>query len=171
MNRVLKVVVTIILFIISLFIQLFLFNNMSLFGVKPNMLLISVIVVSFYTNIYSGTIYSFILGFIVDILFGGSGIYTLSYTIIGMILGLISGDYVKENYLSTIVLTAFSVTIFEVIQYFKSMIISSSYISILFLIKQLILSILLNVVLVFIMCFIFGKLIEYIDKKQNKIYW
>ena len=171
MEKILKVIVTIFLFIISLAIQLFLFDNMSLFGVKPNMLLISIIVVSLYTNIYASTIYSFGLGFIVDLIFGGSGMFTISYTIIGMLLGLISEDYMKENYLSTIVLTELSVIVFEVILYFDSMIISSSYISFFFLIKQLILSILLNVVLVFIMCFLFGKIIIHIDKKQNRIYW
>lgn len=171
MQKILKVIVTIILFIISLSIQLFIFNNMSLFGVKPNILLISIIVVSLYTNIYSSTIYSFILGFIVDLLFGGLGMFTISYTAIGMILGFVGENYMKENYLSIVILTAISVTLFEVIQYFQSMIISSSYISIFFLFKQLILSILLNVILVFIMCFVFGKLIEHIDKKQNKIYW
>lgn len=171
MQKILKVVVTILLFVISLLIQLFVFDNMSLFGVKPNMLLISIIVVSLYTNIYSSTIYSFILGVIVDLIFGSSGMFTISYTAIGMLLGFVSDDYMKENYISTIILTAISVTLFEVIQYFQSMIGLSSYISMFFLLKQLILSILLNVILVFIMCFLFGKLIEHIDKKQNKIYW
>lgn len=171
MQRVLKILVTILLFIISLVIQLFVFNNMSLFGVKPNMLLISIIVVSLYSNIYSSTIYSFILGFVVDLIFGSSGMFTISYTAIGMLLGFVSENYMKENYLSTIILTALSVTLFETIQYFQNMIIASNYISLFFLLKQLILSILLNVILVFIMCFSFGKLIELIDKKQNKIYW
>ncbi len=171
MQRVLKVIVTILLFIISLSMQLFVFNNMSLFGIKPNMLLISVIVVSLYTSIYSCTIYSFILGFIVDLIFGSSGMFTISYTAIGMLLGFINEDYMKENYLSIIILTALSVALFETIQYFQSMIIISSYISFFFLIKQVILSILLNVILVFIICFIFGKIIEHIEKKQNKIYW
>lgn len=85
MQRVLKIIVTILLFIISLSIQLFVFNNMSLFGIKPNMLLISIIVVSLYTNIYSCTIYSFLLGFIVDLMFGSSGMFTISSTAIGML--------------------------------------------------------------------------------------
>ena len=44
------------LFIISLAIQLFLFDNMSLFGVKPNMLLISIIVFPFNSFINSSMI-------------------------------------------------------------------------------------------------------------------
>jgi len=171
MQNILKVCCTILLFIISLCIQLFIFNNMNLFGIKPNMLLISVIVVSLYTNIYFSTIYSFILGFIVDLIFGASGMFTISYTVIGMLLGFVSDNYMKENYLSLIILTAISVVLFEVIQYFQSMIILSKYINFLFLIKQVTLSILLNTILVFIICFSFGKIMELIDKKQNRIYW
>ena len=77
----------------------------------------------------------------------------------------------KENYLSIVLITAISVTLFEVVEYVQSMIILSKYISFLFLIKQVALSILLNTVLVFIICFIFGKIIGLIDKKQNKLYW
>ena len=128
MKRVLKAFCAIILFIISLTIQLFIFNNMSLFGVKPNMLLISIIVVSLYTNLYSTTIYSFILGFIVDLIFGSTGMFTISYTAIGMLLGFINNNYIKENYFSIIILTILSVMLFEFVQYIQKMIIISKYI-------------------------------------------
>ena len=104
-------------------------------------------------------------------MFGGSGMFTISYTAIGMLLGFINEDYMKENYFSIIILTTLSVALFETVQYFQSMIILSSYVSFFFFLKQVILSILLNVVLVFIIRFIFGKIIEHIDKKQNRIYW
>ena len=171
MKNILKSICIILLFIVSLIVQLFVFNNMELLGVKPNMLLISIIVVSLFTNIYSTTIYSFILGFIVDIIFGSTGMFTISYTAIGMLLGFIGENYMKENYLSIVLLTILSVTLFEVVQYVQTMIKISQYIGLIFLIKQLVISIMLNVVLVFIICFIFGKIIGYIDKKQNKIYW
>ena len=171
MKNILKSICIILLFLISLIVQLFIFNNMELLGVKPNMLLISIIVVSLFTNIYSTTIYSFILGFIVDIIFGSTGMFTISYTAIGMLLGFIGENYMKENYLSIVLLTILSVTLFEVVQYVQTMIKISQYIGLIFLIKQLVISIMLNVVLVFIICFIFGKIIGYIDKKQNKIYW
>ncbi len=171
MRNVLKCICIFILFIIAVFIQLFIFDNMQLFGVKPNLILICVIVVGLYTNIYSSTVFSFFAGIVVDLLFGGNGMFTISYTIVGMLLGYINGDYMKENYLSIILITALSVTLFEVVQYVQSMIILSQYISFIFLIKQVILSILLNTVLVFIICFIFGKIVSLIDKKQNKLYW
>lgn len=171
MQKVLKVVYTIVLFILSLVIQLFVFNNMDLFGVKPNILFISCIVVGLYTNIYTSTVYSFLLGFVVDLIFGSTGMFTISYTAIGMFVGFIGDNYMRENYLSIMILTAISVALFEVVQYIQSMIIISEFISFFFLLKQLVLSILLNVALTFILCFTFGKIIEYVDKKQNRIYW
>ena len=113
MQKILKVIITIALFIISLLVQLFIFNNMNLLGVKPNILLISIIVVGLYTNMYASTIYAFILGIIVDLIFGSSGMFTISYTIIGMIIGFVGDDYMKENYLSIIILTALSVVILK----------------------------------------------------------
>ncbi len=171
MDKVIKIIISIVLLVVSILLQLFVLNNMSLFGVRPNLFLISVIVISLNTNIYFSTVYSFILGLLVDILFGAGGMFTVSYTSIGMLLGFINEDYMKENYLSIGIITILSVSLFEIMQYIQYMIKISEYISILFLFKQLFLSILLNVILVIIICFIFGKIIKIINKKQDKIYW
>ena len=87
MKNIVKTIMVILIFIISVLLQVFVINKTSLFDVKPNMLLVSIILVSMFTNIYSCSIYSFILGFVADLVFGTSGIYTLSYSIIGALLG------------------------------------------------------------------------------------
>ncbi len=171
MEKTLKILISFFLFALSFIIQLFVINDINLFGVKPNLFLITIIVVSLNTDIFISTIYSFVIGVIVDMLFGAGGLFTISYTIIGMLLGFINEDYMKENLLSISILTILSVTLFELIQYIKSMIVISKYISIMFFLKQLILSILLNVVIVVIICTLFRKIIEKINKKQDKIYW
>ena len=81
MKNILKTFYILILFIFSLVIQLFVFNNINLFGVKPNILFISCIVMGLYTNIYLSTIYSFTLGVVVDLLFGSLGMFTNAYWI------------------------------------------------------------------------------------------
>lgn len=171
MEKGLKVLNTLFLFVVSIFLQLFVFNKLSVFGVKPNMILISVIVVSAITNIYASTVYSFILGVCMDLLFGGTGMFTISYTVIGMLLGFVGEDYMKGNYISIIILSTISVVLFEIVQYFQSMINLSSYISIFFLLKQLIIGIILNVILVCLIYFIYSKITDKIDEKQNRIYW
>ena len=97
--------------------------------------------------------------------------FTISYVITSMLLGFFNENYMKENYLSIIVITVISVTCFEVVEYFQSMIMLSRFINIILLLKQLVLSIFLNAVLVFIMCYIFRKIIGHVEKKQNRIYW
>ena len=142
MEKILKIIFSTILIVLSFLLQLFVIDNMSLFGVRPNLFLISIIVVSLNTDIYISTVFSFIIGVIVDMLFGAGGLFTISYTIIGMILGFVNEDYMKENLLSISILTIISTTLFELIQYVKSMIVISKYISILLFTKQLVLSIL-----------------------------
>ena len=171
MEKVLKIIFSTIIVIISFVLQLFVLNNMNLFGVKPNLFLISIIVVCLNTDIYVSTLFSFLIGLIVDMLFGAGGLFAISYTIIGMLLGYVNEDYMKENLLSISILTIISTTLFEFIQYIKSMIIISKYVSIFFFLKQLLLSILLNVIIVVIICFIFRKIMEKIYKKQDKLYW
>lgn len=171
MKNAIKVCVTILLFAISLAIQLLWFNNITLFGVKPNMLLISMIVVGMFTNIYSVSFYSFFVGFVSDLIFGTSGLYTIIYSILGTIIGYVSDNYMKENVFSAIIMTAGAVTIFEIIEYIKTMVITSSYVGVMHLFGVLIISILLNIAIVSIFSFIFGKINSLIDKKQDKIYW
>ena len=168
MERAKKIIISVILLIISLFMQLFVIDNMSLLGVKPNLFLISIIVISLNTDIYISTVYSFIIEVILDLLFGAGGLFTISYVVIAMILGVVKEDYMSENLFSISILTSLSVTIFELIQYFKSMIVISKFVSLLFLLKQLILSILLNVVITVIVCYIFKKILY---KKEDKLYW
>jgi len=171
MKNIVKIFCTFVFFVISMVLQLFVFNNITLFGVKPNILLISIVVVSIYTNLYFSTVYAFVVGFISDLIFGTNGMFTIIYTALGMILGFISDNYMKENALSAIIMTIFSVAIFEIIQYFRTMIKIKQYISIFYFIGELLVCILLNVVVVSVLSFIYGKIIEIIDKKQNKIYW
>lgn len=72
-------VVYIILFIILIFfIQLFVIDSRTLFGVKPNLILITVIVASLWYGVYTGTFFSFIIGFITDLVFGNNIRYVYS---------------------------------------------------------------------------------------------
>ena len=171
MKNIVKTIMVILIFIISVLLQVFVINKTSLFDVKPNMLLVSIILVSMFTNIYSCSIYSFILGFVADLVFGTSGIYTLSYSIIGALLGFVSDHYMKGNILSEILMTIGSVTVFEIIEYVHAIVIKKAIAGIFLLVGKIILGILLNVVIVIVLSFIIEKIIKLIDKKEDKIYW
>jgi len=171
MKNIVKTIMVILIFVISVLLQVFVINKTSLFDVKPNMLLVSIILVSMFTNIYSCSIYSFILGFVADLIFGTSGIYTLSYSIMGALLGFVSDNYMKGNILSGIMMTIGSVTIFEIIEFVHAIVIKKAVASIFLLLGKIILGILLNVVIVIVLSFAIEKIIKLIDKKEDEIYW
>lgn len=171
MGKILNYVTLPVLFIGSILLQLFVFNDISIFGVKPNMLLISVILIGLNTNIYVSTIYSFILGIVVDLLFGCTGMFTISYTIVGIILGYISDGYMNDGFLSLLLLSTLGIVVFEIVGYIESMISLSKFISLFFLLKQLIFSLILDVIILALIYMLLDKIKRKINEKQNKFYW
>ena len=155
------------LVIIAIYLlQLFVINQHSLFGFKPNLILISVIVVSLWFGLYPGTMFSFFIGFLTDILFGNShGIFTLSYTITGMVIGFLNDNYQKENKLSLVYVTFMAVVIFEFIQYVSYTILIGSYSSIWFLVKQIFMSSILNIAIVYL---VYGMIYKIAKKVENE---
>ena len=163
-------VISIILFIILIFfIQLFVINDRTLFGVKPNLILISVIVVSLWYGVYKGTLFAFIIGLITDILFGSTtGMFTISYTITGAITGLINDNYRKDNKMSLVYVTLIFTAIFEVIQYFEYLMITRTYTNILYFLKQVLLTSILNTVIVFIIYGVIYKIVESFESNLRR---
>ena len=94
MKKTLKVIYIAMIIVLIYVLQLFVINNHTLFGTKPNLILISVIVVSLWFGLYTGSIFSFLIGMLTDILFGNTyGVFTLSYTITGMVIGFLNYNY------------------------------------------------------------------------------
>lgn len=160
----------VILIIVVLYsIQLYIINPRGLFGIKPNLLLIISIIISLWYGIYIGGVSSFLIGFITDIIFGSSYcIFTISYTIVGLIIGVINENYRKESKMSLVYVTLIASAIFEISQYFEYMIIYKIASNVMYLIKQTVISSLLNIVIVYIIYSIMYKISEYIDERINR---
>lgn len=171
MKNVIKTIITILLFVISLLLQLFVFDDITIFGFKPNMLLISVIIVGMYTNIYSTAIYSLLLGFVTDLLFGVSGFYTIVYSILGVTIGYVSDSYMKDNIFSAIILTAGGITVLEVVQYIKTMVVATKYVGFIHFIGDLLVTVFLNIAIASVLAFVFGKINALLEKKEDNLYW
>jgi len=161
----------ILLILIGIFMfQIYVIDDRQLFGVKPNIILISVIVMSLWYGLYAGSIYGLIIGMIADILFGNSfGIFTLSYTVVGAIIGYLNYNYRRESKVSLSYITIFGTCIFEFMQYFIYIFLSSSSSNIFYLIIQILISSLLNVILAFILYGTFSKISQYAE--SNILYY
>ena len=161
-------VIYIILFILLIFyLQLFVVDTRELFGTKPNLILITVIVVSLWYGTYTGTIFAFIIGFLCDLIFGSTtGMFTVAYTITGAITGFINYNYRKENKMSLVYVTLIFTGIFELIQYIEYLMITHVYSNFLFFLKQVIVSSILNTIIVFI---IYGVVYKIVDKFESNL--
>jgi len=158
----------ILLILICIFMfQIYVIDSRELFGVKPNIILISVIVMSLWYGLYAGSIYGFCIGMITDILFGNSfGIFTLSYTVVGSVIGYLNYNYRRESKISLSYLTIFGTCIFEFTEYFIYLFLNSSSSNILYLIIQISIGSLLNVILAFILYGTFSKISAFAESND-----
>lgn len=158
----------ILAFIIILYIlQIYIVGDKTLFGVKPNLFLISALIVSLWYGLYIGTLYAFCIGLITDILYSSNpGMLVISYTVAGMIVGLLHYSSQKESKISIIYATFVCVFIFEIIQYTYYAALTGTFFSILYLLKQIIISSVLNIVITYIF---YGLILKFTDSLDLKI--
>ena len=167
LKKILTIIYIVLFITLIFFIQMFVINNRTLFGVKPNLILIIVIVVSLWFGMYKGTIFSFVIGLISDMLFGNTiGMFTIAYTITGIITGYINTSYRRENKMSLVYVTLIFTALFEFIQYFEYLLMTQTYSSFFFFLRQVIISSLLNTIIVFI---IYGIIYKIVDKFESNL--
>lgn len=167
LKKILTVIYIILLIMLVLFLQFFVIDNKTLFGIKPNLILITVIVVSLWYGVYTGTFFSFVIGICTDFMFGNTtGMFTVAYTLTGAITGFINYNYRKENKMSLVYVTFIFTAIFELIQYIQYLLVTHTYSSLFYFIKQVIMSSLLNTIIVFI---IYGAIYKIVDKFESNL--
>lgn len=167
-NKILFFLFLVLMFILLLFIQIFIISGKTLFGVKPNILLISVIVFTTFIGIYKGTIYSILLGIFCDFLYGSNfGIFTISYTVTAIVIGFISNNYRTENKTTHIIMTLIGTAVFEICEFIIYSFLNNGIYNIFYLILQIFLASILNIVIVFILNGMISKVAEHLEIKSK----
>lgn len=157
-------ILIIFLFLIILLFQIFIINSNSLFGIKPNLILVFLIVYSLFTNFYKTCIISTLIGMLMDIIFGNSNfIFLIAYTFSGIVLASINEKYTKENKMTIVMLSVISVVCFEIIEFIEYAYLYNVYANIFYLLKQILISIFLNLIL----CKIIYNLIYFINENLD----
>lgn len=157
----------VILLIMAIYlIQIYVIDSRTLFGVKPNLILISVVTISLWYGLYIGSFYSLFIGILTDCIFGNTyGLFTVSYAVTGILVGFLNYNYRKENKVSLIYVTILATALFEIIQYLSYIFISNSLVNIFYLIKQIFLAALLNICISYILYGILYKITSYVDEE------
>ena len=168
MKKVLTIIYLIFFIFLIFTLQIMLIDGRTILGVKPNLILIKVIVVSLWFGLYAGSFYGLIIGIITDILFGNNiGMFTIVYSIIGALIGFFSYNYRKENKIALVYLTVIATAVFEFVQYIMYFVISSHYNNILYLLYQLFTTSVLNVVIVFGVYSLLYKILSFFENRLN----
>lgn len=168
MRKILTIIYLIFFIVLIFTLQIMLIDGRTILGVKPNLILITVIVVSLWFGLYVGSFYGLIIGIITDILFGNNiGMFTIVYSIIGALIGFFSYNYRKENKIALVYVTVIATAVFEFVQYIMYFVISSHYNSILYLLYQLFATSVLNVVIVFIVYSLLYKILSFFENRLN----
>lgn len=160
----------ILIFVVVLYLaQIYVVGDKTLFGIKPNLIIISVIVVSLWYGLYVGTTYSFIIGLITDMIYSSNpGMFTICYTVVGIIIGLLHYSNQKESRISVLYATFISVAVFEIIEYVYYVALTNEFASLLYLLKQIVISSILNIVITYIFYELFLKITDSIDSKIRR---
>ena len=168
MKKVLTIIYLIFFIVLIFTLQIMLIDGRTILGVKPNLILITVIVVSLWFGLYAGSFYGLIIGIITDILFGNNiGMFTIVYSIIGALIGFFSYNYRKENKIALVYLTVIATAVFEFVQYIMYFVISSHYNNLLYLLYQLFATSVLNVVIVFGVYSLLYKILSFFENRLN----
>ncbi len=102
----------------SFLTQINVLNEFELFGAKPNIAIVVIVGIALLTGKLPGMMVGIAYGFIYDITFGKSlGVYTLTYALIGLMLGRYSNGFSKENRLSVVYMVGIVTALVEAIMY------------------------------------------------------
>lgn len=111
-------IIVFVVIILSVWLQLNIFNLIPFFGVKSNIGIILVVALSILCGQKIGITVGITYGFISDVIFGKTiGIYTFLFFLIGFFCGKISRGFSKENKSSIVMIVAISTLIFEILCY------------------------------------------------------
>lgn len=166
LKKILAGLILLAIMIIAYVIQLNILNTNLFFGIKPNLILIMIVVVSLWYGIYTGTIFAMINGLFIDLLFNEHvGKYLVIYTLVAMIVGFFNQNFRKENKNSVIYVVIYSTAIFEILSYVYTVISNSLPINILSLLLVIITVSLLNIVIAYVLFNMFS----YLGAKINKL--
>ena len=158
MKKILAVIKIPVIIILTFIIQIFISNNFEIFGISPNLILVTIVIISMWNALPVNLTASGVMGIFTDLIFHFDiGQSLITYLVIALCISYISGRYRKESKAAIIYITAMATGIFTLFQFIYYIIDSSVIINIFVLLKQAVIEILLNIVVAYVLYKIFEK--------------
>lgn len=172
MKKFFIIVSLILTFFLIYFLQINIFNNLTIAGIKPNLFIIFVLFVGLFVNSSVGIVMGVFVGIVLDLLYGKSiGISAVMYCIIGYLGTYFDKNFSKENKFTIILMCAGATAIYEFGYYMLSSLIINFDREIFQFLKILIIEVIYNILLTIIIYPLIQKAGFSIDRtfKRNNV--
>ena len=155
--------------ILIYFLQVNIFSNLTIAGVKPNLFIIYVLFIGLFANSYAGVCFGTIFGLILDLTFRQViGLSGIMLCIIGFLGAYFDKNFSKENKFTIILMVVGATVLYELGLYFISTIVMDFNAEYGVFFKILALEILYHVLLVIILYPLTQKIGYWIDRNFKK---
>ena len=165
MKNTIIIIVTIIVFLISYFLQVNFFNWFTIGGVSPNIFVIIVLFLGLFAGKRLGIPMGIILGMLLDFFSNKKiGISAIMLGVVGGLGGILDKNFSKDSKMTIILMTIAVTAVYEIGTYILNSIIISINVEIIPFIKILLVEILYNIILTIIFYPILQKAGYYIEE-------
>lgn len=162
----------ILTFFVIYFLQVNIFNNFTIAGIKPNLFIIYILFIGLFANQILGISFGVVTGLILDLLYGKTiGVTAIMLCAVGYLGSYFDRNFSKENKLTIIFMVIGTTIVFELGTYFLNSIILDYEREYLYFLKIVLIETLYNVLLVIILYPLIQKIGYSIDRnyKRNNI--
>lgn len=165
MKNVIIIISTILIFLISYFLQVNFFSWFTINGVSPNLFVILILFLGLFAGKRVGVPMGILIGLLLDLFASKKiGISAIMLGTVGIIAGILDKNFSKDSRITTILMTILVTAIYEIGSYILNYIIISINIEIIPFLKILIIEILYNVILTIILYPLLQKAGYYIEE-------
>ncbi len=171
MKKTIAIILLILTFFITYFIQSNFFTWFTIAGVQPNLFVIYILFIGLFAGKKLGLIFGIIFGFYIDVVIGRQiGISAIMFGLVGLIGEYFDKNFSKESRITIMLMMAGSTIIYEVGCYIFNVITLEMNVEIFSFTKILLIEVIYNLILVIILYTLIqkaGKTLEEIFKTRN----
>lgn len=118
MKKILKTLIYLLVFLVIYFAQIYIFENLKIANIKPNIYIIAIIIISIYTKPNKAFVIGVIAGILIDILSAKAiGITAISMGLLAYMVANVEKMFSIESKLSLIIFIFLGTITYEIINY------------------------------------------------------
>lgn len=158
MSKVFKYVKLPLIVVLALVMQIIVANNLEIFGVTPNIVLVTIVIVSMWNDLTTSVIISCLIGIGADFIFHFNiGQSFISYLVIAVCISFISKKYRKDSKAAIVYITIMATLVLATFQYIYYTVDTGILVNVLSVLKQTVVELLLNIGVSYILYKVFEK--------------